>query len=173
MSQHRTGPSGDVMSPAGFSAFYRANLATVYGYLHRLAGGDRSLAEDLTQDTFVALTRELGNGRRECADVRWLLTVARSRFVDHVRRQTRFDRKSRLMASGLDDEATSVEPDRADVLHSLHSVDAIHRVVLMMRYVDGLAVPEIAQTIGRSVTATHSLLARARDQVRRTAKETA
>jgi len=173
MSQQGTGVSDDVMSPASFSSFYRDHLATVYGYLYRLAGGDRSLAEDLTQDTFVALTRELRKGRPECADVRWLLTVARSRFVDHVRRQTRFDRKLRLVGGGLDDGAASVEPDRTEVLHSLDSVDAIHRVVLMMRYVDGLAVHEIAQTIGRSVTATHSLLARARDQVRRMARETA
>lgn len=79
MSQQGTGASGDVMSPAGFSAFYRAHLATVYGYLYRLAGSDRSLAENLTQDTFVALTRELRKGRPECADVRWLLTVARGR----------------------------------------------------------------------------------------------
>jgi RNA polymerase sigma-70 factor (ECF subfamily) len=173
MSQQEAAVPGDVMSADGFSTFYRAHLATVYGYIHRLAGGDRSLAEDLTQDTFVALTRELRKGRLECADVRWLLTVARSRYVDHVRRQTRFDRKLRLVAGGLDDGATPVEPDRAEVLHSLHSVDAIHRVVLMMRYVDGLAVPEIAQTIGRSVTATHSLLARARDQVRGLARGTA
>ena len=83
------GPEGsdDVMSPAGFSSFYRAHLATVYGYTSRLTGGDRSLAEDLTQDTFLALTRELRRGRVECADIRWLLMVARHRFIDHVRRR--------------------------------------------------------------------------------------
>ncbi len=170
MSQQEREESRDVMSPEGFSTFYRAYLATVYGYLHRLTAGDRSLAEDLTQDTFVLLTRELRRGRLECADVRWLLTVARSRFVDHVRREARFNRKLRLVAGGLDNDATADEPDRSDVLHNLHSVDPIHRVVLMMRYVDGLAVTEIARTIGRSVTATHSLLARAREQMRRMAR---
>lgn len=166
MRQSGTEEADDVMSPAGFASFYRAHLATVYGYTSRLTGGDRSLAEDLTQDTFMALTRELKGGRVECADIRWLLTVARHRFIDHVRREVRAERKLRLVATGLESAASPNEPSRAEVLDWLQLVDPLHRVVLMARYIDGLTVPEIADSIGRSTTATHSLLARAREQLR-------
>jgi DNA-directed RNA polymerase specialized sigma24 family protein len=45
--------------------------------------------------------------------------------------------------------------------------------VLTLRYIDGLTVPEIADLIARTTTATYSLLARARDDLRlRAAGET-
>ena len=72
----------------------------------------------------------------------------------------------RLVATGLAHEASPTDLGRAEVLQWLQVVDPLHRVVLMARYVDGLTVPEIADSIGRSTTATHSLLARAREQLR-------
>jgi DNA-directed RNA polymerase specialized sigma24 family protein len=49
----------DLRSSDSFSGFYHAHLPAVYGYLFRLCAGDRDLAEDLTQDTWMALAREL------------------------------------------------------------------------------------------------------------------
>jgi len=160
----------DVSSPTGFSRFYREHLPAVYGYLVRLTDGDSSLAEDLTQDTFVALTAELRRDKPECADVRWLLTVARHRFLDHVRREARAQRKLRLVAMAPVDEPSLHDPGRAEVLAGLQGLEPLHRAVLMMRYVDELGVPEIAEAIGRNTTATNSLLARAREQMRRQAR---
>ena len=75
-------PGPGIGSPEWFSAFYRAHLPDVYGYLLRLCAGDRAQAEDLTQDVWLALMEELRRGRTNHADVRWLITVARSRFID-------------------------------------------------------------------------------------------
>ena len=90
----------DLRSPAEFTRFYRVHLPAVYGYLFRLCGNDRSLAEDLTQDTGMALANEIRRGRLDCADIRWLMTVARSRFPDHARRERRLesDRRRLLLA---------------------------------------------------------------------------
>ena len=160
-------PVIDLSTGPQFKSFYRANLPTVYGYLLRLAGGDRGLAEDLTQDTWLALVQSLRRGRAECADVRWLLAVARNRYIDHVRRVERGRRKLALIVG---DRSVTHEPDvppsRAQVLADVEGLEPHQRMVLMMRYVDGLGVPEIAGVIGRSVTATNSLLARARHKLR-------
>jgi len=157
----------DLSTGPQFKHFYRTHLPTVYGYLLRLAGGDRGLAEDLTQDTWFTLVQSLQRGRAECADIRWLLTVARNRYIDHVRRVDRGRRKLALIAG---DRSMTVEPDvppsSAQVLADVEGLEPNHRLVLMMRYVDGLGVPEIAAAIGRSVTATNSLLARARHELR-------
>lgn len=162
-------PVGDnlqVASPEGFARFYRAHLPTVYGYLVRLAGGDRALAEDLCQDTWFALTRELERGRTDRADVRWLLTVARSRYLDHARR-TALGRRRLRLAGAADSRAAPEESDVPDGLLSLvEQLDPAHRVVLLLRYVEDLPVPAVAEVIGRSLPATHSLLARARDELR-------
>jgi RNA polymerase sigma-70 factor (ECF subfamily) len=154
---------GSIRSNEDFTRFYRTHLPTVYGYLFRLCAGDRDLAEDLTQDTWMALAREVRGGRDECADVRWLMTVARSRFLDHARRRQRAIRKLALVSST---EEQADPPSRSEVLAGLSTLEPMHRLVLMLRYVDDLPVPAIAATIGRNVTATNSLLARARTELR-------
>lgn len=153
----------DLRSSDSFSNFYRSHLPAVYGYLFRLCAGNRDLAEDLTQDTWMALAREIRRGRDDCADIRWLMTVARSRFLDHARHERRTGRILALISSK--DEEQSDPPSRLEVLDGLSSLEPMHRLVLMLRYVDDLSVPSVAESIGRSVTATNSLLARARAEL--------
>jgi RNA polymerase sigma-70 factor (ECF subfamily) len=155
---------GHVMSPESFRAFYRAHLPAVYGYLLRLCGGDRAQAEDLTQDVWVALVDELNRGHTERADVRWLMTVARSRFIDHARRERVVRSKAAVLRRV--DERDDADPTSGQVLACLARLQPLHRAVLMLRYVDDLSVPQVAATIGRNVTATNSLLARARAELR-------
>lgn len=157
-------PNEAGMSPEAFRAFYRAALPDVYGYLLRLCAGDRARAEDLTQDVWLALVEELRHGRTERADIRWLITVARSKFLDAARRDRRRDSKLVLLRS---DSRPDPEPTGADILSCLADLQPLHRAVLVLRYVDGLPVSEISIAVGRGLTATNSLLARARAELRR------
>jgi RNA polymerase sigma-70 factor (ECF subfamily) len=158
-------PDEVVMSPDAFCDFYRAHLPDVYGYLLRLCAGDMAQAEDLTQDVWVALVEELRRGHRERADVRWLITVARSKFLDHARRERRGFSKLALIRR---DDQADVEPRSAEVLDRLAGLQPLHRAVLVLRYVAGLPVSPVAAAIGRGLTGTTSLLARARAELRRT-----
>jgi RNA polymerase sigma-70 factor (ECF subfamily) len=152
------------MSPGEFIAFYRLHLASVYGYLLRLCAGDRVQAEDLTQDVWVALVDELRQGHVERADPRWLISVARSRFIDHARRERLGRLKLLLLPRRLDPDT---DPASNDVLDRLAELQPLHRAVLVLRYVDDLPVLQVAAAIGRDLTATNSLLARARAELRR------
>lgn len=155
------------MSPDEFCEFYRRVLPDVYGYLLRLCAGDRVQAEDLTQDVWLALVEELRQGRIERADVRWLITVARSRFLDHARRERRHVSRLELIRRDDAGNEDAEEPTRSEVLRCLAELQPLHRAVLVLRYVDGLPVAEVAAVVGRGVTATNSLLARARTELRR------
>ena len=152
------------MSSEEFRAFYREHLPSVYGYLLRLCAGDEAMAEDLTQDVWLRLVDELCRGHHERADIRWLITVARSRFIDDARRHQLGVRKLALLRR-VDD--THGEATSSEVLDHLADLRPLHRAVLVLRYVDDLPVPEFAAAIGRDVTATNSLLARARAELRR------
>jgi len=157
-------PGATVDTPERFAAFYRMHLPDVFGYVLRLCAGDRAQAEDLTQDVWLALVEELRLGRTERADVRWLITVARSRFIDAARRERlRRSKLELIRREPLSDD----DPTSSDVLDRLDQLQPLHRAVLVLRYVDGLSVPEVATVIGRKVTPTNSLLARARAELRR------
>ncbi|HVE99275.1 MAG TPA: sigma-70 family RNA polymerase sigma factor [Mycobacteriales bacterium] len=156
-------------APADFRALYDAALPEVFGYLmHRCSS--RMLAEDLTQEVFLAAARSIREGTAVDFGVGWLIGVARHKLVDHYRREERERRKLELVTEQvrIDHAATDGEPlDRERAMAALDDMPAPQRLALTLRYFDGLAVPEIATHLGRSVHATESILARARDGFRR------
>jgi RNA polymerase sigma-70 factor, ECF subfamily len=143
-------------------ALYESSVVDVYRYATRLTGGDRALADELVQETYLGLLRLHRNGTAPEVDVGWLIVSCRHRFLDLVRRERRrLDRE--LRAAAPPSEQGGGQGAATDALARL-TVD--HRTVLVLRYVDALDVPEIARQIGRSVHATESLLSRARAALR-------
>ena len=148
-----------------FDEFYDSALPVVFGYLLRLCGGDREQAWDLTQDSWITVVDRLAQGQTDKATVGFLLTVARSRYLDAWRRQRRLQRKLRLVWATTR-EVESPDVSAARVLDHLSACSDEHRVVLMLAYVDDMPVAEIAALLGSSVSSTYSLLARARAELR-------
>ena len=154
-----------VADDVAFDDFYDRATPVVFGYLLRLCGGDREQAWDLTQDSWLAVVDRIAQGQTDKATVGFLLSVARSRYLDSWRRQRRLQRKLRLVWAGTRESETA-ELSAGKVLDHLSVCSAEHRVVLMLAYVDDLPVAEIARMLGSSVSSTYSLLARARDELR-------
>jgi RNA polymerase sigma-70 factor (ECF subfamily) len=151
----------------GFDAFYTRNLPIVYGYALRLCGGEVERAQDLAQEAWVAFVDEARSGSADRLDVRWLVTVVRNRHVDNWRRARRLESKLGLVWNGSREDDCDEAVTRQQVVERLIELDDDHRIVLALRYIDGLPVDEIANTISRTTTATYSLLARAREELRR------
>ncbi|KRT63161.1 MAG: ECF subfamily RNA polymerase sigma-24 factor [Chloroflexi bacterium CSP1-4] len=57
--------------------------------------------------------------------------------------------------------------EREAILRALHGLPALQRAVLVFHYADGLPVREIARRLGKSESATESLMTRAREAFRR------
>jgi RNA polymerase sigma-70 factor (ECF subfamily) len=127
------------------------------------ADSDRALAEDLVQESCLALVRALITSADASVDVGWLMVVLRRRYVDHVRRSQReASRFARLAAAdeGSEPDWSGVGEGRA--LTALGKLPGAQRAALVFRYVDDLPVREVAEMLGRTVSATESLLARGR-----------
>ena len=144
----------------------------VYRYLMRLTGGDRSLSEDLLQETCLATVRAARSRSIDDLTVGWMIVVARRRFVDHLRQTQR--EQTRLALIGLDRDA--MEPDwdsigSDDALLLLGQLASDQRAALIFRYIDDLAVRDVAELLGRSVSATESLLARGRRELAQRVQE--
>jgi RNA polymerase sigma-70 factor (ECF subfamily) len=154
----------NVFDAAHFDELYDRALPMVYGYLLRLCG-DREQAWDLTQDSWITVVDRLANGHPEVATIGFVMSVARSRYLDSWRRQRRLQRKLRLVWAASR-EAEPAEISAAKVVEHVSACSAEHRLVLMLAYVDDLPVAEIARTLGSSLSSTYALLARARDELR-------
>jgi RNA polymerase sigma-70 factor, ECF subfamily len=150
-------------APRALLALYDQALPAVYGYFVRRCP-DRSTAEDLTSETFLAA---MDSARRDDASdisVPWLIGIAKHKLADHFRR--RLDRRAVTVAEvpEPDDPADTwdVELDRIVAESTLARLSEPHRAVLTLRYMDGCSVNECAELIGRTVHATEALLVRAR-----------
>jgi RNA polymerase sigma-70 factor (ECF subfamily) len=157
---------------AAFDSWYRRTLPRVYSYLVSRTGGDVSLAEDLTQQTFVAAIDQRSRFDARSDTVTWLCGIARHRLADHFRAIERDERRQRRMEVReihLDENRRSelgIE-DRTMIGEALRSLPASQRAVLAFVVLDDLPVAEAARLMGRSRSATESLLFRARDSFRR------
>lgn len=158
--------------PDVFRAFYADALPRVYTYFYHRCGGIAATAEDLTQETFMAAVAEINRSRSVAAPLPWVLGIARHKLLDHYRRQQR----AGWTVLPWDDELDEAALPRADwaddasrerVLDALARVAMSQREALVLRYLDGLSVPEIAAVVGRGVHAVESLLARGRESFKR------
>jgi len=154
-----------------FRAFYDDALPRVYGYFLHRCGGSVAVAEDLTQDTFLAAVAELKKERRVKTPVAWIYGIARHKLVDHYRRQERADRTvQEAWEAEAGDEVLVVEDNeeaRERAIAALAAVAATQRAALVLCYVDGFSVSEAAAMLDKSVEAVESLLARGRQSFRR------
>ena len=162
-TEHLERSIGDQPGLHDLLAVLDAELGNIYSFILRRCG-DRALAEDLTSDVMLRAVRETKRARSVVTPA-WLRTVARNRLVDHWRSKAREYRRLGLAWSNPDpdewsDDGTPLEPEIVN--QAMCQLPPDHQAVLSLRYLDDLAVREVAATLGRSVHATESLLARAR-----------
>jgi RNA polymerase sigma-70 factor (ECF subfamily) len=158
-------------SEAAFRAWYDRVLPRVFGYVLGHVQGSRELAEDITQQTFTDAIRGYRRFDRRSDSVTWLCSIARHKLADHWRRLERDERRRlRLIDTGADDGADARQwrsvDQREQVEAALGRLPASQRAALLLAYVDGMTVREIAQTLGRSEKAIESILSRGRASFR-------
>lgn len=134
-------------------------------------------AKDVLQDTLLGATRGLGRFRGDASLGTWLYALARS-FCIKRRRSSKFAPSETLSleqtreAADVRDAARA--PDDASFARELTTaleaaiaeLPPDYREVLVLRDVDGLTAPQVASTVGVTVSAVKSRLHRARAQVR-------
>jgi RNA polymerase sigma-70 factor (ECF subfamily) len=156
--------------PDRFARFFDRTLPRVYGYFIARTGGDVTIAEDLTQETFLSAVAAVRK-KPEIGDAeRWLFGIARHRLIDHYRATARdsantcsWDDREPL-GGDLDLPALRLHDQQVcdQVIESLYLLPPAQRAALVLHYLDGLPVCEVAEFLGRSEHATESLLARGR-----------
>lgn len=138
---------------------YDEALPDVYGYLASRCGS-AAVAEDLTSETFLAAVDAVRRGTVPQLSVPWLIGVARHKLVDHWRRQGRDRDVLEPAPDPVDD--WEVRLDQMLAHATLAELGPHHRSALVLRYLDGLPVREVAACLGRTEGATEVLLVRAR-----------
>jgi RNA polymerase sigma-70 factor, ECF subfamily len=133
-------------------ALYRRHRPAVFRYALGLTLGDRHLAEDITQETFLRAWRtpHLATDRPDGCHG-WLTTVARNLVIDRLRHRRRRPTEAgdgalptvAAPTSEVDHMLTALT-----VRHALAKLTPSHRQILTETYLRGRALAEVAEELG-------------------------
>jgi RNA polymerase sigma factor (sigma-70 family) len=122
-------------------------------------------AEDAVQVALWQLHRKIGTFGTVAAFATWLFRIIERECYRIFRRSAAKDRLSEPLADEL--AAPQIPTDlRLDLTRAIAALPEAYRVALILRDVEELTAPEVAQSLGLSVEAVKSRLHRARAMVR-------
>jgi len=126
-----------------FAELYSLYAPMVHGIL--LARVPWAEVDDLLQDVFLVAFKKLNSLRDEAAFGAWLAMIARNRAMDfHRRRRDTEELSDDLAAQG----SSEADREAANVLEVICGLPEAYRETLVLRLVEGMTGPEIADRTG-------------------------
>ncbi|MBS1794773.1 MAG: sigma-70 family RNA polymerase sigma factor [Acidobacteria bacterium] len=124
-----------------FGELYRAYAPMVHGIV--LARVNRDDVDDLVQDVFLSAYRKLSSLRDPAAVGAWLAMIARNCAAEYYRRK----RPTEELPEDLCDRETP-RTEAREILNAIRSLPDAYRETLVLRLVEGMTGPEIAERTG-------------------------
>lgn len=142
-------------------------------FVRRMVGDSRS-AEDVLQDTWVAVVRDLRKLRNPGAFSAWLYRIARNKVYERLRKTTRvLPLSEEVEKAGAPEETENFSADDADRVHEcLERLRAKHREVLVLRFLEQMSYQDIAVVVGCTLGTVRSRIHYAKRALRREMEET-
>lgn len=151
--------------------FYREHGRVVFAQV-LLVAGERVLAEEIVQDTMLAVWRGAGAFRGESSVRSWVIAIARRQTRDRLRGRRLRAVDDAFLAdqpgSGPGPEAMALDrAELAEVRDAIRQLAPAHREVLGLAFGSGLSLPEVAGVLEVPVGTVKSRLSAARTALNR------
>jgi RNA polymerase sigma-70 factor (ECF subfamily) len=159
--------------PAVIGDIYDHYRLGVYRYLYYRVG-DPHTAEDLTSEVFLRMIRSLnGYHPQNVAFDAWLFQIARNLSIDHYRKsgsREHLSLEEDMIADHTDDPDRNLENNlTSDVLlKALAKLSETQRDVIVLRFVNGLPIAQVAQALHKSENAVKAMQRRSLAKLRTT-----
>lgn len=137
-----------------FLAYYDAHADAIFRHVY-VRIRDRDIAKDIVQESFAKTWDYLAKGKEIRYLRAFIYRVANNLIVDTVRRRHTSSLDSMVEDDGFEavDENTTHPGEIGDARKAmllLSQLDPMYRVVVTMRFVDGLSPQEISHALGIS-----------------------
>jgi RNA polymerase sigma-70 factor (ECF subfamily) len=151
-----------------FNLIVRTYEGPVFNYVLRLVG-DRSLAEDLTQEVFLRVFQGLSKFSLRSKFTTWLFQVTKNRVLDELRAKERRPRLSVALEDIAPLEVVDAPFERVETMDAVwRSVGELNvdlKMALLLRDVVGLSYTEIADALEITLATVKWRIFRAREDV--------
>lgn len=158
---------GDPDAIAEWVAAYSDDL---YRFVYHQVGGSQQDAEDIVQETFIAALKAIRSFRGDSKLRTWLFSIAAHKIADAYRTaahrpqiaETTEDMIETVGGGAIPERIFEQSETRAVVRQGLALLPPHYRTALVLKYVEGLSVDDMAQVMRRSGKSIESILGRAR-----------
>lgn len=152
--------SGDEFA---FTRMMRVYDSRLRYYVRRLMAS-RAEADDLMQEIWLAVWRQVPTLRQPEAFRTWLYRIARNMALKTIRYQTDVQT---LDGNDIADESHVFTAEDAEVVHAaLDKLPVFHRDVLVLKFIENMTYEEIADTVGCAVGTVRSRMHYAKKALR-------
>lgn len=162
--------AADQDDPEAFGELVRRHERRIRGLLMRLTRGDRVLAEDLTQETFLRAYRGLSGFEGRARFSTWLHRIAYFAYLNHRNRTPRHA----ALPEGFEDTAVAPEGEdshlrcelRRDMAAAVEALPERYRQVIVMHFVRHVPYRDIAEHLDMPLGTVKTQLHRAKLMLR-------
>lgn len=142
---------------------YKKYYKSVYRYLYTLTN-NHDVSEELTQETFYSLIKNIDTFRNECSMYSWLCQIAKNKWKNYQIKHSKikiieYDEKIEnwLIKNDIEDNILKMEINKR-----LQTLDSITRKVINLRVVAGLNFKEIGEILNRTENCARIIFYRAK-----------
>lgn len=167
-----------------FEALVTRHERGIYNLAYRMLGNQHD-AQDITQQTFMNALEHLGEFREESSFATWLYRIASNAALKLIRKRRGLNTVSLEQGTEPQEDTNSIphpeyiadwkqapdtlaqQAETKEILErALAQLDEKHRLVFILRDVEGLSIKETAEALGLSEANVKVRLLRARLQLR-------
>jgi len=147
-------------------------LLGIDGRLGNSVVADAADADDVLQDTVIALADALPFFRGDCSLFTFACAIAHRKVLTSFRSNARRARIALAASAAQPDSHQPPSSDNADVKLAFYRLSPEYREILALKYIEEISVAEIARVLAISEHAIESRLARARNALRKSLEKT-
>lgn len=154
-----------------FTQLYTEYVDEIYSFLYTRTGLKEEAAKDITQEVFTAVFTGLGTFRKMSSERTWIYGITRNKLNDYYRNYYRNCHTDSLEEDNVA-ELADPEQDLSQILEQkivrqevelcMRVIHEKYRMILILKYLDGKSIKEIAGIMDKTAKAAEGMLLRAR-----------
>jgi RNA polymerase sigma-70 factor (ECF subfamily) len=151
-------------SRKAFERLYRANQRRVFSVALNFFGGNREMAEDVTQQVFLKIFNKIADFRGDAEFTTWIYRMTVNACIDEQRKTRRFfsieNFFGEFRVKKTQDEKFEKREMADEVQKAIGELKEKFRLPILLKYSEGLSYEEIAKVLDCSIGTVSSRLNR-------------
>lgn len=153
-----------------FEEMYRLYFKDVYLFILAMSKSP-DIAEEITQETFFKVLKNINKYRGECSVKTWLFQIAKNTYLSHIKKTKHQETEDKISDSESSSqhsmESMCISKDEAlSIYKVLHYLEEPYKEVFTLRTLGELSFREIGEIFGRKEGWARVTYHRAKEKIR-------